>query len=121
METNQRIIKLLPQTDCQRCGRNSCLVFAAEISHKQCCIEACPDVSDEAIKAFRKIIAAEQEMVTWLGGMVSGIRKSDVRTFLAVFKEIFLMFPVRVVSLLLFTFPLTYPFIIAALWLHNRQ
>ncbi len=120
MKTNYKILELLPKTDCQRCGRNSCLVFAAEITHKQCCIEACPDVSDEAEKAFRRIIAAEQEMVSWLGGLISGIRKSDVRTTIAVLKEIFIIFPVRIVSLLLFTFPLTYPFIMAALWLHNR-
>ena len=120
MEVNRKIIELLPQTNCQRCGRNSCLVFAAEIAQRQCCIEACPDVSDEAEEAFRRIIAAEHEMVAWLGGMISGISKSNVRSALAVFREIFVMFPVRIVSLLLFTFPLTYPFIMVALWLYNK-
>jgi len=115
-----KVFELLPRTDCKRCGRNSCLMFASEIAEKQCCIEACPDVSDEAEKAFRRIIAAEHEMVAWLGGMVSGIRKSDVRTSLTVLKEILIMFPVRMVSLLLFTFPLTYPFLMAVLWIYNH-
>jgi len=52
--------------------------------------------------------------------MVSGIRKSDVRTSLMVLKEILIMFPVRLVSLLLFTFPLTYPFLMAVLWIYNH-
>ena len=116
-----KVFELLPHTDCQRCGRNSCLMFASEIADKQCCIEACPDVSAEAEKAFRRMIAAEHEMVAWIGGMVSGIRKSDVRTSLMVLKEIFVMFPVRIVSLLLFTFPLTYPFLMVALWWYNNR
>jgi Na+-translocating ferredoxin:NAD+ oxidoreductase RNF subunit RnfB len=120
MKLRHEIIELLPQTDCKRCGHDSCLVFAHEIAYKQCCIEACPDVSDEAERAFRKIIAAEHEMVAWLGGFISGIRKSDIKTSLAVLREIFFMFPVRIVSLLLFTFPLTYPFLAAVLWLYNK-
>ncbi len=120
MKSNDRILKLLPQTDCRRCGRNSCLVFAAEISQKQCCIEACPDVSEEAERAFRKIVATEQEMVAWVGGLISGIRKSDVRTAVAVLKEVFVMFPVRIISLIALTAFATYPLLITVLWLYNR-
>ncbi len=117
---NHKVFELLPQTDCKRCGRNSCFVFAAEIAQKQCCIEACPDVTEQSEKAFRRMIAAEQEIVSWLGGLITGIRKSDVTTTLAVCKEIFFLFPVRIVSLLVLTFPLTYPFIMAAFVLYNR-
>jgi Na+-translocating ferredoxin:NAD+ oxidoreductase RNF subunit RnfB len=120
MGMHMRVLELLPRTDCQKCGHNSCLVFAAEITQRQCCIEACPDVSDEAEKAFRRIIAAEQEMVSWLGGMVSGINKSNVKSALALFRELFIIFPLRVAGLALFTFPLTYPFIAAAIMLYNR-
>ncbi len=120
MELNQKIIALLPQTDCKRCGKNSCLVFAADIAKRQCCIEACPDVSDEAQEAFRRIIAAEHEVVTWLGGLVSGISKGNVRSTLAVLRELFVMNPIRIVSLLLFTFPLYSPFILVALALSMK-
>ena len=120
MSLNMKIFELLPRTDCQRCGHNSCLVFAAEIAQKQCCIEACPDVSDEAEAAFHRIIAAEQEMISWLGGMISGISTSNVKSALALFNQLFIIFPLRIAGLALFTLPLTYPFIAAAIMLYNR-
>ena len=120
MRMNMKIFELLPRTDCQRCGHNSCLVFAAEVTQRQCCIEACPDISDEAEEAFRRIIAAEQEMVSWLGGMISGISKSNVRSALSLLKELFVVFPLRIAGLVLFTLPLTYPIIVAAIMLYNK-
>ena len=120
MSMNMKIFELLPRTDCQRCGHNSCLMFASEIAQKQCCIEACPDISDDAEAAFRRIIAAEQKMVSWLGGMISGISKSNVRSALAVFKQLFIIFPLRIAGLVLFTLPLTYPFIVAGIMLYNK-
>jgi CO dehydrogenase/acetyl-CoA synthase gamma subunit (corrinoid Fe-S protein) len=120
MAMHLKIFDLLPQTDCRKCGRNTCLVFATEVAQRQTCVEACPDISDEAERALRRIVAAEHEMISWLGGMISGISKSNLKGALVMFREIFVLFPVRVVSLLLFTFPLTYPFLAAALWLYNR-
>ena len=120
MGMHLKVFELLPRTDCQKCGRNSCLVFATEIAQRQCCIEACPDVSDEAEETFRRIIAAEQEMVSWLGGMVSGISKGNIKSALVLFKELFIIFPLRIAGLALFTFPLTYPFIAAAIMLYSR-
>jgi Na+-translocating ferredoxin:NAD+ oxidoreductase RNF subunit RnfB len=120
MGMHLKIFDHLPQTDCQKCGRNTCLVFATEVAQRQTCVEACPDITDEAERALRSIIAAEHEMVSWLGGMISGISKSHVKSALMMMKEIFVMFPVKIVSLLLFTFPLTYPFLAAILWLYNR-
>ena len=120
MTMHLKIHDLLPQTDCRRCGRNSCLVFASEVAQRQTCVEACPDLSDEAEQTLRSLIAAEHEMISWLGGMISGISKSHVKSALMLFKETFIVFPFRVVSLLLFTFPLTYPFLMAILWLYNR-
>jgi Na+-translocating ferredoxin:NAD+ oxidoreductase RNF subunit RnfB len=116
----RKVLELLPQTDCQKCGRNTCLVFATEVAQRQTCVEACPDITDEAERALRKIIDAEHEMVSWLWGMISGISRSNVKSALVMLKEIFVMLPVRLVSLLLFTFPLTYPFLAAILWLYNR-
>ncbi len=120
MAMHLKIFDLLPQTDCQKCGRSTCLVFATEVAQRQTCVESCPDISDEAERALRKIVAAEHEMVSWLGGMISGISKSNVKGALAIFREVFILFPLRIVSLLLFTFPFTYPFLAAALWLYNR-
>ncbi len=120
MAMHRKIFDLLPQTDCRKCGRNTCLVFATEVAQRQTCVEACPDISDEAERALRKIVAAEHELVSWLGGMISGISKNNVKSALVFGREIFIMFPVRILSLLLFTFPLTYPFLAAALWLYNR-
>lgn len=120
MGIHLKVFELLPRTDCRKCGCNSCQAFASEITMRQCCIEACPDVSDEAEEAFRRFIAAEQEMISWLGGMVSGISKTHMRSALALFRELFLIFPLRVAGLALFTFPLTYPFIAAAIILYNR-
>ncbi len=115
-----KIFELLPRTDCQKCGRNTCLVFATEVARGQTCVEACPDITDEAERALRRMVAAEHEMVSWLGGMISDISKSDAKRAIRVLKEVFVLFPVRIVSVLLFTFPLTYPFLAAALWLYNR-
>ncbi len=120
MGIHLKIFDLLPQTDCRKCGRNTCLVFATEVAQRQTCVEACPEMSDEAERALRKIIEAEHKMVSWLGGMISGISRSNARSALMMFRELFVMFPVRIMSLLLFTFPLTFPIILVALWLYSR-
>jgi len=115
-----KIHELLPQTDCRKCGRNTCLAFASEVAQRQTCVEACPDISDEAERTLRSIIAAEHEMISWLGGLISGISRNHVKSALLLFREMFIMFPIRVVGALLFTLPITYPFLMVVLWLYNR-
>lgn len=34
--------KLLPQTDCQKCGKKTCLAFAIDLAKGKCNLEACP-------------------------------------------------------------------------------
>ena len=34
--------KLLPRTDCQRCGKRTCLAFAIDLAKGKCCLEECP-------------------------------------------------------------------------------
>lgn len=114
-----RIFDLLPKTDCRKCGR-TCLAFASEVAQRQTCVEACPDISDEAEKVLRGMIAAEHELISLLGGMINGISKNNMKGAFTIFREIFIMFPARLMILLLITFPLTYPFLLAALWLYNR-
>ncbi len=118
MGMHLKIFELLPKTDCQKCGRDTCLVFAAELAERQTCLEACPDITDEAASVLRRIMAVEREMISLLWGMISGIRKSDVKGALLLFREVFIVFPVRIVSLLLFTLPLSFPFLIVALWFY---
>jgi len=120
MTMHLKIFDLLPQTDCQKCGRNTCRVFATEVAQRHACVDACPDISDDAERALRRIVAAEHEMITWLGGMISGISRSHVKSALLLLREVFVMLPVRVMFVLLFTFPLTYPVLVVALWLHNK-
>lgn len=120
MEMQNLVFNLLPQTDCQKCGRNTCQVFAIEVAHRQTCVEACPDITDEAERVLRNIIAAEHEMASWLWGMVSGISRNQVKSTFRILKEVFIMLPIRVVSLLLFTLPLTLPFLAVAIWIYNK-
>ena len=119
MTVHLQIFDLLPQTDCQKCGR-TCLGFASEVAQRQACVEACPDMSDDAERALRSIIAAEHEMRSWLGGMITGISRNQVKSALLLLKEVFIIFPVRLEFALLFTFPITFPFLMIALWLYNR-
>lgn len=41
------ILKLLPKTNCKKCGQPTCMVFAAQVREGGRGIEACPDLSDE--------------------------------------------------------------------------
>ncbi|HIJ60131.1 MAG TPA: acetyl-CoA decarbonylase/synthase complex subunit gamma, partial [Nitrospirae bacterium] len=42
------IFKLLPKTNCKKCGHPTCLAFAMKLAQRQASIDACPDVSEEA-------------------------------------------------------------------------
>jgi len=42
------IFKLLPKTNCKKCGFPTCLAFAMKLAQRQINLDACPDVSDEA-------------------------------------------------------------------------
>lgn len=44
------IFKLLPKTNCKKCGCPTCLAFAMKLAQKQASLDQCPDVS-EASKA----------------------------------------------------------------------
>ncbi len=43
-----QIFKLLPKTNCKKCGRPTCLAFAMQIAQKKADLSECPDVSEEA-------------------------------------------------------------------------
>ncbi len=46
------IFKLLPKTNCKKCGHPTCLAFAMKLAQRQASLDACPDVSDEAKKVL---------------------------------------------------------------------
>jgi acetyl-CoA decarbonylase/synthase complex subunit gamma len=46
--TGLDIFKLLPKTNCKKCGKPTCLAFAMALAQKRAKLEECPDVSEEA-------------------------------------------------------------------------
>jgi len=46
--TGLEIFKLLPKTNCKKCGMPTCLAFAMQLAQKRAKLEDCPDVSQEA-------------------------------------------------------------------------
>jgi len=52
--TGLEIFKLLPKTNCKKCGMPTCLAFAMQLAQKKAKLENCPDVSEEA----KQILAA---------------------------------------------------------------
>ena len=43
-----QIFKLLPKTNCKKCGLPTCLAFAMKLAQRAVTIDDCPDISDEA-------------------------------------------------------------------------
>ena len=50
--TGVQIFKLLPKTNCKKCGFPTCLAFAMKLAQGGVELSACPDVSEEAKKAL---------------------------------------------------------------------
>jgi acetyl-CoA decarbonylase/synthase complex subunit gamma len=46
--TGLDIFKLLPKTNCKKCGMPTCLAFAMQLAQKRAKLDACPEVSEEA-------------------------------------------------------------------------
>lgn len=46
--TGIEIFKLLPKTNCKKCGHPTCLAFAMKLSQRQATIELCPFISEES-------------------------------------------------------------------------
>jgi len=46
--TGVEIFKLLPKTNCKKCGFLTCLAFAMKLAQRQASLDLCPDVSEEA-------------------------------------------------------------------------
>src|SRR5512147_667738 len=58
------IFKLLPKTNCKKCGAPTCLAFAMKLAQRQASIDSCPDVSEEAKKILGEAAAPPVRPIT---------------------------------------------------------
>ncbi len=58
------IYKLLPKTNCGKCGVPTCLAFAMKLANKQAELSACPDVSDDAKTQLEESSAPPIRLIT---------------------------------------------------------
>ena len=62
--TGLEIFKLLPRTNCKKCGRATCLAFAMQLAQKKAELKDCPDVSEEAKSILGEASAPPIKLVT---------------------------------------------------------
>ena len=62
--TAMDIFKLLPRTNCRKCGQPTCLAFAMLIAQKKAKLEDCPDVSEQAKAALGAAAAPPIQLVS---------------------------------------------------------
>ena len=72
--TGLDIYKLLPKTNCKKCGRPTCLAFAMQLAQKKASLSDCPDAGDEAKKVLGAAAAPPIKLVT----VGSGAKKVSV-------------------------------------------
>lgn len=66
--TGVEIFKLLPKTNCKKCGHPTCLAFAMKLAQRQASLDACPDVSEEAKKILGEASAPPIRPITLSAG-----------------------------------------------------
>jgi acetyl-CoA decarbonylase/synthase complex subunit gamma len=66
--TGLEIFKLLPKTNCKKCGMPTCLAFAMQLAQKRAKLDDCPDVSDEAKKLLAAAAAPPMKLVKFGSG-----------------------------------------------------
>lgn len=62
------IYKLLPKTNCKKCGFPTCLAFAMQLAAKKVSLDKCPDVSEEAKGALDSAAQPPIKLITIGGG-----------------------------------------------------
>lgn len=73
--TGLDIYKLLPKTNCKKCGRPTCLAFAMQLAQKKANLSDCPDVSEDAKRVLGAASAPPIKLVT-IGG--TGAKKVEI-------------------------------------------
>jgi acetyl-CoA decarbonylase/synthase complex subunit gamma len=63
-----QIFKLLPKTNCKKCGKPTCLAFAMQLAQKRANLDDCPDVSDEAKNVLAAAAAPPMHQVKFGAG-----------------------------------------------------
>ena len=58
------IYKLLPKTNCKKCGFPTCLAFAMQLAAKKTSLDKCPDVSEDAKKALQSASEPPIKLIT---------------------------------------------------------
>ena len=61
--TGLQIFKLLPKTNCKKCGMPTCLAFAMALAQKKSSLDDCPFASDEAKAALAEAAAPPMRQV----------------------------------------------------------
>lgn len=61
--TGLDIYKLLPKTNCAKCGMPTCLAFAMALAQKKISLDKCPDVSAQSREALEGASAPPQRLV----------------------------------------------------------
>ena len=77
------IFKLLPKTNCKKCGHPTCLAFAMKLAQRQASLDSCPDVSEEAKRVLGEASAPPVRPITFgVGGHggKNGRRNCSVQT-----------------------------------------
>ena len=74
--TGVEIFKMLPKTNCKKCGFPTCLAFAMKLAQRQASIESCPDVSAD-VKAQLGEAAAPPVKTIVIGSGDKAIKLGD--------------------------------------------
>lgn len=81
--TGIEIYKLLPKTNCKKCGFPTCLAFAMKVAAKAVDISLCPDLSAEAKQALEAAARPPIRLVT----VGAGERKVEVGNEVVMFRH----------------------------------
>ncbi len=66
--TGLQIFKLLPKTNCKKCGKPTCLAFAMTLAQKKAKLDECPDASEEAKSALAEASAPPIRLIKFGSG-----------------------------------------------------
>ena len=66
--TGLDIFKLLPKTNCKKCGMPTCLAFAMQLAQKRAKLESCPEVSEEAKQKLAAAAAPPMRKIAFGSG-----------------------------------------------------
>jgi acetyl-CoA decarbonylase/synthase, CODH/ACS complex subunit gamma len=62
------IFKLLPKTNCKKCGQATCLAFAMKLAQRQATLDLCPDVSEASKQILGDASAPPVRPITFGSG-----------------------------------------------------